>query len=49
MAAIGSQFSLVPIEAISDPELTPSEFKVLVALYSFRDKNADTTFPKPGS
>lgn len=46
MTAIGDKFSIVPIEAISDPELTPSEFKVLVALYSFRDKNADTSFPK---
>lgn len=39
----------MPIEAIGDTELTPSEFKVLVALYSFRDKNADTTFPKLSS
>lgn len=46
MTALGEKFSIVPVEAISDPELTPSEFKVLVALYSFRDKNADTTFPK---
>lgn len=49
MTALGEKFSIVPIEAISDPELTPSEFKVLVALYSFRDKNADTSFPKLGS
>lgn len=46
MSALGDIFAIVPIEAISDRELTPSEFKVLVALYSFRDKNADTTFPK---
>ena len=40
------KFAMVPNEAISDEELTPSEFKVLVALYSFRDKNFDTVFPK---
>lgn len=41
-----NRFAIVPNEALSDPELTPAEFKVLVALYSFRDKNADTVFPK---
>lgn len=46
MSAINNQFSIVPIEAISDEELTASEFKVLVALYSFRDKNSDTCFPR---
>ena len=39
------KFAIVPNEAISDPELTPAEFKVLVALYSFRDSNADTCWP----
>jgi len=41
-----NKFAIVPHEAIADPELTPSEFKVLVALYSFRDKNCDTVWPK---
>lgn len=41
-----SKFAIVPNEALLDPELTPSEFRVLVALYSFRNKNADTVFPK---
>lgn len=43
---MSAKFAMVPNEAISDEELTPSEFKVLVALYSFRDKNFDTVFPK---
>lgn len=40
-----SKFAIVPNEALEDPELTPSEFRVLVALYSFRDKNCDTVWP----
>lgn len=44
-----NKFAIVPNEALLDPELTPSEFRVLVALYSFRDKNADTVWPKTES
>jgi hypothetical protein len=46
VSAVNLQFAIVPIEALSDALLTPSEFKVLVALYSFRDQNADTVWPK---
>lgn len=37
-------FAIVPLWVFK-ADLTPSEFKVLSALYSFRDKNANTTWP----
>jgi len=40
------RFAQVPVEAISDSELTPSEFKVLVALYSFRNAKDGACNPK---
>ncbi|MDD2729179.1 helix-turn-helix domain-containing protein [Malikia sp.] len=40
-----STFSLVPLEVIKDKRLTLWQVRVLVALFSFRNKNTDTVFP----
>ncbi|MBB04086.1 MAG: hypothetical protein CML03_00940 [Pseudooceanicola sp.] len=36
---------IAPVEAITDPRLTGPERRVLLSLYSFRNKNADTVWP----
>lgn len=46
MSAINDKFAIVPIEAFYDESLTPAEFRMLSVLYSFRDKNANTVWPK---
>lgn len=46
MTAINHRFAILPIEAFYDDELTPAEFRMLGVLYSFRDKNANTVWPK---
>ncbi len=38
-------FSLVPLEVIQDKRLTLWQIRVLVALFSFRNKNTDTVWP----
>lgn len=40
-----SQFSLVPIEVIQDKRLTLEQTRVLIALFSFRNKVTDTVWP----
>lgn len=37
---------IAPLEALIDPRLSDSERRVLLALYSFRNKNADTVWPE---
>jgi len=39
-------FTMVPNEALEDPELTAGEKIVLIALYRYRPKNSDTVHPK---
>ncbi|MVT36797.1 hypothetical protein GO497_02945 [Acidovorax citrulli] len=39
------QFSLVPIEVILDKRLTLEQTRVLIALFSFRNKVTDTVWP----
>lgn len=36
---------IAPLEALVDPRLTDPERRVLLSLYSFRNKNADTVWP----
>lgn len=36
---------IAPIEVFNDPRLTASEFRVLLTLYSFRNRNANTVWP----
>lgn len=38
-------FALIPIEVIQDRRLTLEQTRVLVALFSFRNKNTDTVWP----
>lgn len=38
------KYVFAPVEILS-ADLTPTEFKVLIALYSFRSKNTDTVWP----
>lgn len=40
---------IAPLEALVDPRLTDPERRVLLALYSFRNKNADTVWPSVDS
>ena len=40
-----NQFSLVPIEVIQDKRLTLEQTRVLIALFSFRNKVANTVWP----
>lgn len=44
-----SRLLVAPLEALTDPELTDPERRVLLALHSFRDKNANTVWPKVDS
>jgi len=37
---------IAPLEALTDPRLSDTERRVLLALYSFRNKNADTVWPE---
>ncbi len=39
------RFAVVPELAIRDPELTPSEFRVLVAIYCFAEKRSGVAWP----
>lgn len=39
------QFAVVPIEAIQDKRLTLEQMRVLIALFSFRNKVTDTVWP----
>lgn len=38
-------FGLVPVEVASDPRLTLQQMRVLIALYTFRDKNTELARP----
>lgn len=46
MAAVNNRFTILPNEALYDAALTPAEFRMLAVLYSFRDSNANTVWPK---
>lgn len=41
-----SPFAMVPIEAASDHRLTAMQYRVLIAILSFRNKNSDTAYPR---
>lgn len=41
-----SPFSIVPVEAAFDHRLTAMQYRVLISILSFRNKNTDTCYPK---
>lgn len=41
----GNEFSIVPLEVIQDKRLTLEQVRVLVALFSFRNKTTNTVWP----
>jgi hypothetical protein len=44
-----AQFSVVPIEVVKDPRLTLEQTRVLVVLFSFRNKTTNTVWPSRAS
>lgn len=44
-----SKYAIIPIEILADARLTPSELRVIIALFSFRDAKSGLLFPSQAS